>query len=90
LLGEDDKYLYFVAKTPGLSPFAIRGESALKSGNGTLSNNDTQQSGENNATQAEQKMPAEKSTGTKEKTRTTGFEMVYRITSLFVFFLYKK
>ncbi len=30
LLGEDDKYLYFTAKTPGFSPFAITGREGSK------------------------------------------------------------
>ncbi|HWR24730.1 MAG TPA: PGF-pre-PGF domain-containing protein, partial [Methanosarcina sp.] len=90
LLEEDDKYLYFAAKTPGFSPFAIGGESAPKTGNENMSNNGTQQSGENITPGVEQKTPTEKGTGTTGKTRTPGFEIVYGIISLCTLLLYKK
>jgi PGF-pre-PGF domain-containing protein len=91
LLNDDDKYLYFTAKTPGFSPFIIKGESTVKAGNGNLSNNDTQQAGENNTTlQVEQKTPTEKSTENKGNKRTPGFETVYGIACLCVLFLYRR
>jgi hypothetical protein len=87
-LKEDNKYLYFTAKTPGFSPFAIKGESTVKeAGNITAPKNNTQQSREDTTPQAEQKTPTEKNT---ENKKIPGFETVYGITSLLILFLYKK
>jgi hypothetical protein len=87
LSGEDNKYLYFIAKTPGFSPFVIKGESTVKAENGTLSNNSSQKSGENTTAGVESKTPTEKNT---ENNKIPGFEVVYGIVSLFTLFVYKK
>ena len=73
--GEDDKYLYFIAKTPGFSPFAITGKTAAKS---TAANLEQKPAQEGNT-----------STSKKESMKTPGFELVYGISGLLVVFLHK-
>jgi PGF-pre-PGF domain-containing protein len=85
---EDNKYLYFIAKTPGFSPFVIKGESTTKeAGNETVPKNNTLNSGENITPGAEPKTPTEKNT---ENSKIPGFKVVYGIISLCTLLLYKK
>ncbi|MGA9187506.1 MAG: PGF-pre-PGF domain-containing protein, partial [Methanosarcina sp.] len=85
LSGEDNKYLYFTAKTSGFSSFAITGTTKPSSketvtgmqlaSTETINNNNT----ENKEPQNEQ----------KEILKTPGFEIYYGIASLLAVLLYK-
>ena len=103
LLGEDDKYLYFKAETPGFSPFAITGktkatktEAQTTTGTKTQTANvdetqpDTQgpeQNNTNTATNAEHTQ----SPGTYGKgSKTPGFETIYGIIGLIGVFLSRR
>ncbi len=95
LAGEDDKYLYFTAETPGLSsPFAITGKTAA---NATLNETKSEtQSGsnsslENNASnETNVKQTQSSSTSENEGKKSPGFESVFGIVSLLAAFLYKR
>ncbi len=101
LSGEDNKYLYFTAKTPGFSPFAITGKStatgtAIQPATGNKTQpvvNDTQNKPDG-STVANADQTAEKkdntSTPTKESKSTPGFETVCGITGLLAVFLHKR
>lgn len=96
LKGEDDKYLYFTAETPGLSsPFAITGKTVS---NATLNetNSETQSGSnisslENNASNATnvEKTQSTNTSGNEGK-KSPGFETFFGITSLLAVFLYKR
>jgi PGF-pre-PGF domain-containing protein len=96
LSGEDDKYLYFTAGTPGFSPFAITGKiTANEAVNETQSQAGTQgleQNNATNATHAEQTPEQTESTDTSGNgdKKTPGFEIVYGIVSLFAVLLHKR
>ena len=85
LSGEDNKYLYFTAKTSGFSSFAITG-TAKPSSEETVteiqlaSTETTNNNTENKEPQKEQ----------KEILKTPGFEIYYGIASLLTVFLYKR
>ena len=90
--GKDDKFLYFTAKTPGFSSFAITGKEKIASAqnetktqpeleNGIVNNNDANQNDTGN-----KGMEA----GQKEIPRTPGFEMDLGIACVFGLFLYKR
>lgn len=85
LSDEDDKYLYFTAKTSGFSQFAITGKTKVKeSVNETesgLNIGSLDQKNESTATSVEQ-TPKQ-----KENTSTPGFEMIYGIIGLLGVFL---
>ena len=100
LSGEDDKYLYFTAKTPGFSPFAITGKTITTgtavqpaAGNKTQSIvNDTQNKIGNTTSNVEQitEQKSNTSTSGKESTKTSGFEIASGIVCLLSSFLYKR
>ena len=94
LSSEDDKYLYFTAKTPGFSPFAIMGKTAATGTKTQSDANDTQNKfTTKNATANVQQTPEQtQSTNTsgKESTKTPGFEIASGIVCLLSVFLYKR
>jgi PGF-pre-PGF domain-containing protein len=96
LSGEDDSYLYFTAKTPGFSSFAITGKTAAKAAvTETQSKPNYQGLEQNNGTteaDIEQTPGQKQSTNTSGKgsTKAPGFEMFFGIVSLFAVFLYKR
>ena len=92
LSGEDDKYLYFIAETPGFSHFAITGKAAA---NETVTETQSKPSSENleqnntsNAANVEQTQSP--STSGNGSTKSPGFEAVFGIVSLLTVFLYKR
>lgn len=91
--GEDDKYLYFSAKTSGFSYFAITGKiAATEAGTEKQSEPEVQSSEQNSETNIEQPSEQTQSSNTsgKESTKTPGFEMVSGIICLISVFLYKR
>lgn len=91
--GEDDKYLYFSAKTSGFSYFAITGKiAATEAGTEKQSEPEVQSSEQNSGTNIEQPSEQTQSSNTsgKESTKTPGFEMVSGIICLISVFLYKR
>ncbi|AKB81650.1 hypothetical protein MSBR3_1072 [Methanosarcina barkeri 3] len=100
LLGEDDKYLYFTAKTLGFSPFAITGKitatrTAIQpaAGNKTPSAvDDTQNNAGNRTANIDQTPERTQSSNTsgKESTKTSGFEITSGIVCLLSVLLYKR
>jgi PGF-pre-PGF domain-containing protein len=90
LSGEDDKYLYFTAQTPGFSPFAITGKAATSGTvNDTQSQTITQSIEQNNTSNATNVEQTPEQTQSPSK-KTPGFEMFIGIISLFAVFLYKR
>ncbi|WP_410509919.1 PGF-pre-PGF domain-containing protein [Methanosarcina hadiensis] len=94
LSGEDETYLYFTARTPGFSSFAITGR-VIEKENVTeiLPEADTQdlEQGENTESDIELKFEkAGKGVSQNEKLSMPGFEMIYCIFGLFGAFLHKK
>jgi PGF-pre-PGF domain-containing protein len=99
LSGEDEKYLYFTAKTHGFSYFAITGkkkatgtETQLSTGNKTESAvNDTQNNAINKTktNQTHEKTQGSDGFG-KEGTKTPDFEIATGIVCLMSVFLYKR
>jgi PGF-pre-PGF domain-containing protein len=98
LTGEDDKYLYFAAKTPGFSSFAITGKITENNVNATPSENQTGPSigslenNERNATNVEQTPEQTQSPSTSDNgsKKSPGFGIIYCIIGLFAVFLYKR
>jgi PGF-pre-PGF domain-containing protein len=85
LLKEDNKYLYFTAKTPGFSPFAITGQT-----NGLDADiRGTESESEINASEGYTEY-TESETEQKDGKSTPGFELVYGIVSLLAIFLYRR
>ena len=85
--GEDGKYLYFTAETPGFSPFAITGKiTAKETVTEILPEPGTQDLEQNENTKSEVEQTPEQ----KEKTGMPGFEMIYCIIGLLGVFLYKR
>ncbi|WP_292387580.1 PGF-pre-PGF domain-containing protein [Methanosarcina sp. UBA5] len=85
--GKDDKYLYFTAKTPEFSPFAITGtakkaneetvtEKQFETDNGIINKNDT--------------LNKESKTEQEEIPGIPGFETVFGVAGLLVVFLHKR
>jgi PGF-pre-PGF domain-containing protein len=96
LSGEDDTYLYFIAKTPGFSPFAITGKMAEKEALTEIPPApETQSPGQNKGitgSEIEKKPEQTGNTSTqgKENVCMPGFEVAYGIFWLLGVFLYKK
>lgn len=98
--GEDDKYLYFTAKTSGFSHFAITGNTTVSgtmlqpaTGNKTWSAvNDTQNNTLNTTTKTNQ--TPERTQGSngfgKEGTKTPDFEIATGVVCLLSVFFYKR
>ena len=84
--GDDEKYMYFTAETPGFSPFAITGKSTKEAVTEILSEPGTQDPEQKENTKAE----VEETPGQKEKTGMPGFEIIYCIIGLFGVFLYRR
>jgi PGF-pre-PGF domain-containing protein len=89
LSGEDDKYLYFTAKTQEFSYFSITGKAAAKKAvNATESKTPNigslEQKNESTVPNSEQK------TEKKENTSIPGFEIIYGIIGLLGVFLQKR
>ncbi len=90
LLEEDNKFLYFTAKVPEFSPFAITGKTKETMKNktkmqpemdtGMFDKNDTENTGPEIKQEAEQ----------KESSKTPGFEIIYGVICLLALFLNKK
>jgi len=89
LTGEDDKYLYFTAETPGFSSFAITGKiTANEAVNTTQSENQTGPkigSLENNSSKATNVEQTQ-----TPSTKSPGFDAVIEIVGLLAVFLYKR
>ena len=100
LSGEDDNYLYFTAKTPGFSSFAITGK-GIASTNGIkpsadktqpavdTQNNTSTGSAVANAVQTSEQTQNSNKSG-KENTKMPGFEFASGFICLLYIFLYKK
>ena len=100
LSGEDDKYLYFTAKTPGFSSFAITGKTTATgtavqpaTGNKTPSAvDDTQNNAGNETAKIDQTPERTQSSNNygKEGAKTPDFEIASGIVCLLSVFLYKR
>ncbi len=93
LSGEDNKYLYFISKTPGFSPFAITGKTtATGTAIQPAAGNKTQNNTGNTVANAEQTPEQKENTNNSEKgdTKTPGFEIFSGIVCLLGVFLYKR
>lgn len=88
LSGEDDKYLYFTAKTSGFSSFAITGHSTAKENKDGIQSENSE-----NATSDITLQPlnqANGSTSEKKSMNTPGFDIVYAVICLFGVLLYRR
>jgi PGF-pre-PGF domain-containing protein len=86
LLSEDNKYLYFTARTLGFSPFAITGKVVAKQAvTETQPKSNMQGLEQNNVSTADVKHEPEQN----ESTNMPGFEVAYSIICLLGVFLYK-
>ena len=91
LLREDNRYLYFTAKTSGFSFFAITGKPVETESRAKVKSETTTQPLEQNKTTAE----AEPKTGAEQEpekgkiTSIPGFEMIFGIACLLMVFLHK-
>lgn len=93
LLREDNKYLYFKAESPGLSPFAITGETSAKEvvPETPLETKDNEKNNSCTALVEQQPESEEKaSTFEKKSMSTPGFEIIYSAICLSGFFLCKR
>lgn len=102
LSGEDEKYLYFTAKTHGFSYFAITGKkkatgtetqtSTEKKTQSAVSSPQSKSTNGNTATIVEQIPEQKQSTNNsgKENTKTPDFEIISGIVCLLCVFLYKR
>ena len=93
LLREDNRYLYFTAKTSGFSFFAITGKPAeTESGAKVKSETTTQPTEKDNKTtaEAEQKTGAEQEPEKGKITSIPGFEMIFGIACLITVFIHKR
>ncbi|MDD4247976.1 MAG: PGF-pre-PGF domain-containing protein, partial [Methanosarcina sp.] len=88
LVNEDDKYLYFTAKTPGFSPFAITGKANASEGTATeIQPVDESDNSEENTEDTGSETNQEPE---QETSKTPGFEIVYGVAGLLAVFLYKR
>ncbi|HWQ48142.1 MAG TPA: PGF-pre-PGF domain-containing protein [Methanosarcina sp.] len=96
LSGKDDKYLYFTAKTPGFSFFAITGKTPVKETNTGIKHEPNTESikGSNESSSSSAKQTPEQkqslNTSGTENTKTPGFEITSCIFCLLSLFLYKR
>jgi len=88
LIGEDDKYLYFTAETPGFSSFTITGTKAAVEEAQPVSAIIVEQNNTSNETSVDQ--PQISSSAKQESKKSPGFEMVYGILGVFTAFVYKR
>lgn len=91
LLREDNKYLYFIAQTPGFSPFAITGKTIVKE-SGAKVQSSTEDIGENaeSANTESEEADIEHKPEKEESKGMPGFEMKYGIIGLLGVFLYRR
>ena len=82
LLREDEKFLYFMAKTPEFGSFVITGKE--------LSNHVENEPESNEEAAPEPEIAICNGTRPKEKLSMPGLEISYGIAGLLVVFLYKK
>ena len=101
LSGEDNSYLYFTAKTPGYSSFAITGKTTVTgtgiqpaTGDKTQSAMNDTQNKSDGSTVANVDRTAEKkdntSTPAKESKSTPGFEIMCGMTAMLAVYLYRR
>ncbi|WP_048180706.1 PGF-pre-PGF domain-containing protein [Methanosarcina siciliae] len=91
LSGEDDKFVYFTAETPGFSSFAITGESKSTLGVSETGANLGSETRAVDETDEGNKGPgAEQENAPKESAGLPGFEMIYGIAGLFAVFLRRR
>ncbi|MDQ1276854.1 MAG: PGF-pre-PGF protein [Euryarchaeota archaeon] len=94
LLGEDDKYLYFTAKTPGFSPFSITGKTEIIGAEtrSTMDDIQAESTSENMAINIEQTSEQNQNLNASEKegTKMPGFEIVSCIVCLIGVFLFRR
>ena len=101
LSGEDNSYLYFIAKTPGYSSFAITGKTTVTgtgiqpaTGGKTQSAVNDTQNKSNGSIVANVDQTAEKkdntSTPAKESKSTPGFEIMCGMTAMLAVYLYRR
>ena len=88
LSGEDETYLYYIAKTPGFSPFAITGKTTVI-GNEPQPTSMNEKQSKNNTSAFEQNTSAPANSGTTS-TKMPGLGSICGILSLLVVFLYKR
>ena len=81
--GEDDKYLYFTAKTPGFSPFAITGKTVVKEA-------ETETKPKPNTQKLEPKNTSIEAHSEKVSTKAPGFDVVCGIIGLLAVFLHRR
>ena len=86
LLRDDDKYLYFTAKTPGFSFFAITGKPVEKESVTEVKPDTETQAIKQNNTASE----VESKTGQEKVTKSPGFGTISGIVCLLTVFLHKK
>ena len=96
LSGEDNTYLYFTAKTPGFSPFAITGKTAAKEAvTEILPEPNTQELEQNNGSagseiESKPEQTENTSMSGKENVSMPGFEIIYCIIGLLGVFLRRR
>ena len=95
LSGEDEKYLYFTAQTPGFSPFAITGKTTTtgtKTQPVTVNEIQSKPDTVSTAANTEQTTEQTQSSNTygKENTKMPGFGIAFGIICLLCVFLYTR
>lgn len=87
--GEDEKFLYFTAETPGFSSFAITGKAKSIEGTETGANLGSEVRADETSTGSEG-LESESGTVSKESVNAPDFEVVYGLAGLLAVFLYKR
>jgi len=90
LSGEDDKFLFFTAKTPEFSSFTITGEAKNNSQETQETMIETQPETGSKTIDKNSTLNKEPETEQKGISSMPGFEMIYGIAGLFAVFLYKR
>ena len=95
LLNEDEKYLYFTAKTQEFGSFVITGKQFGKENEGTLPNKQTNSENKagdqnNSSKPVATEKNSEEQSEPKGNTKMPAFELSYGIVGLLAVFLYKK